>query len=71
MRRHGTFFVKFTVYGSCLRVGDRMRDGEGINQRTCGHDPWTRTTIRGLTEGGGGAGGRGGQGEKAGTTVIA
>ena len=25
-----------------------MRDGEGINQRTCMHNPWTRTITGAL-----------------------
>ena len=29
-----------------------MKDGEGINQRTFMDNPWTLTTIWGLTKGG-------------------
>ena len=29
-----------------------MKDGEGINQKTYIHNPWTQTTTRGLAEGG-------------------
>ena len=39
---------------SCKRGwggGDRLKDGEGFSQRTCMHDPWTWTTVWGLTVG--------------------
>ena len=38
--------------------GDGLKEGEGISQRTYMHDPWTWTTVWGLTmEVGGGLGG--------------
>ena len=39
---------------SCQRggVGDWMKNGEEVNQRTFMNDPWTGTTIWWLTEGG-------------------
>ena len=42
-----------------------MKEGEGISQRTYMHDPWTRTTVWGLSEGAE-AGWRGAKGEKLG-----
>ena len=38
---------------SCCRVGvvNKMKDSEGINQRTYMHGPRTWTTLWGLTEG--------------------
>ena len=55
---------------SCQRGGgmrDWMKEGEGISQRTYMHDPWTWTTVWGLTVGlGGGLGGGGQSREKLG-----
>ena len=51
--------------------GEWWKEGEGNSQRTSMNDPWTWTTVWGLTVGvGGGLGGRG-QREKIGTTMIA
>ena len=40
------------------------KEGEGISQRTCMHDPWTWTMERGLTVGVGSGLGGGGQKRK-------
>ena len=44
-----------------------LKEGEGSSQRTCMNDPWTWTTVWGLTVGlGGGLGGGGQSREKLG-----
>ena len=43
-----------------------MKEGEVISQRTYMHDPWTRTTVQGLTVGVEVLGEGGAKGEKLG-----
>ena len=51
--------------------GDCLKEGGGISQRTCTKDPWTWTTVWGLTMEVGGRWAEGGEGRKFGTTVTA
>ena len=50
--------------------GDRLKEGEGISQRTYMHDPWTWTTVGGLAVRVGVGLSEGDRGGKIGTTVI-
>ena len=50
--------------------GIMVERGEGTRQRTCMNDPWTWTTVWGLTVGVGGGMGRGEQRGKIETIVI-
>ena len=51
--------------------GKWRKEVEGISQRTCMNDSWTRTMERGLTVGDrGGLGGGGQKRGKIGTTVM-
>ena len=59
---HMVFFFHWGLW-------DWMKEGEGTGQRAYMHDPWTWTTVGGLTVGVGMAGG-GVNGRKIGTSVI-
>ena len=45
------------------RSGDRLKEGDGISQRTSMQDPWTWTMMWGLTVGVGGGLDEGAKGE--------